>query len=228
MGIEAKKISKRFIRKTGKSNTFVAVKETDFSLNEGEFVTLMGRSGSGKTTFLNMLCGILPPSSGCVFLDGIDIYSLPDDEQSSLRRKKMGVVPQGQSALGNFSVLENVMLPFLIHDELENDSENYALGLLEKTQIAHLRDVSSGELSGGEMRRMAIARALVRKPSYIFADEPTGDLDDENTGFVLSLLRMAADEGAGVFVVTHEEGVKEYADKVYTMELSVLKSITHE
>ena len=221
MELRAEGVSRRFFRESGSANYFYAVEKLDFRLPAASLTEITGRSGSGKSTLLNMLAGLLEPSEGKVYLDKIDLYALADAPRSELRNRSIGVIPQGQTGLHSLTVLENVKLPFLLYGETVSDET--AMQLLEQAGIAELRNAYPGELSGGEMRRLAIARALIRKPQILLADEPTGDLDDENTHAVLSLLRAAADEGAAVLLVTHEREAAAYADRIYRMEKGVLR-----
>lgn len=223
MQLRAEAVSKEFIRKRGESNVFPAVQETDFTLAEGAFTILKGASGSGKSTLLNMLAGLLVPTRGKITLDGTDLYAMEDRERSKLRNAHFGVIPQGQTALHSFNVLENVLLPFMIYGEKVTDKISLrALSLLEKLQIADLKDVMPSELSGGELRRVCIARALVRDPEIILADEPTGDLDEENTSVILNLFKACAGEGKSVLMVTHEKDIDAYADHLYHMNKGML------
>ncbi len=224
MPLIAEKISREFIREGRGTNRFFAVKEAELELNEGELTVLMGRSGSGKTTMLNMLSGLLAPTEGRVLLDGSDIYSLADKELSRLRNRRIGVIPQGQTAIHSLTVIENVMLPYTLYKEGEGE-QKYAEQLLEGLGIADLAASMPSALSGGELRRMAIARAMVRKPTLILADEPTGDLDDENTAAVFGFLKEAAQNGAAVLVVTHENEAKNYADRIFKMNGGQLAAV---
>jgi len=217
MMLKAEHISKKFFRKTGSANYFYAVQPLSLQLEAGQVTVLTGRSGSGKTTLLNMLSGLLPPSEGKVLLDGCDLYSLPDPALSRLRGERIGIVPQGRSAVDTLTVLENLMLPA----QLCRRPFSLETGMtwLERLGIAHLRDARPAELSGGELRRVAIARALTQNPELLFADEPTGDLDDENTSLVLSAFRaFAHEQKKAVFIVTHENGALQYADRVWRMD----------
>ncbi len=224
MKLKAEKICKKFNRKTSGASYFYAVNETDFELAEGSLTAVYGRSGGGKTTFLNMLGGLLEPSGGRVLIDGKDIYSMPDKELSEFRNKNIGIIPQGSTALPALTVLENVLLPRLMYGKSDDSARKYAMELLEKVGIAGLSEAMPNELSGGELRRMAIARALMNKPSVLLADEPTGDLDDENTALVLSLLRDTAKDGTSVLIVTHEGEAENYADIVLKMDSGILKN----
>jgi len=217
MTLNAENISKRYFRKTGQANYFEAVQPVSLSLNGGEVTALTGRSGSGKTTLLCMLAGLLTPTAGKVWLDGTDLYSLPDAALSRLRNEKIGVVPQGRSAVDTLTVIENILLPGLLYRGKE-DRES-ALRWMEALGIGNLADARPAELSGGELRRMAIARTLTQGTPVLLADEPTGDLDDENTRLVLSAFRAAAkEEGKTVLLVTHEADALPFADRVLKMD----------
>ena len=216
MILRAENISRRYFRQGKGSNFFYALKDASLTLQGGVLTEIRGRSGSGKSTLLNMLSGLLEPTEGRVYLDGQDLYSLKDLPRSRLRRDHIGVIPQGQTGLHSLTVLENVKLPGLMYGG-EPCSDEHAMELLESVGIAALSEVYPNELSGGEMRRMAIARSLVMEPEILLADEPTGDLDDANTRTVLTLLRKIADRGTAVLLVTHEQA-DAYADKIYRMD----------
>lgn len=220
MKVKADNISRRYFRRSQGSNVFYAVAETDFSLSSGELTVIIGRSGSGKSTLLNMLAGILQPTGGHVYYDETDIYALDDAKRSAFRNREIGVIAQGQTGLQSLTVLENILLPSRMY--AGEDKTVAGLALLERLGIAHLQGVYPNELSGGEMRRLAIARALLGQPAVLLADEPTGDLDNENTHIVLGLLREAANQGAAVLLVTHETEAAAYADHLYRMDGGVL------
>ena len=222
MKLEAKGIRRQFFRNGKNTNWFNAVETTDFTLEEGRITEILGRSGSGKTTLSHMLAGLLTPTEGTVLLEGQDLYAMSDGERSRLRNRHIGVIPQGQTGLKSLTVLEKVLAPVLMYED-PRESEAYARELLEKMEIAELGDVYANELSGGELRRMAVARALIRKPGILIADEPTGDLDNETTGLVLGLFRSLAEEGTAILMVTHDEEAFGYADRIYRMEKGVLK-----
>lgn len=208
-------LKKEFLRNGRGTNIFTAVEACDFTLRSG-LTMLTGRSGSGKSTLLSMLSGLLTPTAGTVSFNGTDLYSLSDEELSRLRNEHFGFVPQGQSAVGSLTVRENIELPCTLFKK-DDGARERADALMQRMGIFDLRDAMPNELSGGELRRMAIARALIREPEILFADEPTGDLDDENTTLVLQLLRETADRGAAVFLVTHEDDAASYADQSYRM-----------
>ncbi len=217
MRIKADNISKRYFRKTGSANYFYAVHPVSLEIVPGEVTVLTGRSGSGKTTLLNILSGLLMPTEGKVWLDDTDLYDLADKDLSRLRSGRLGIVPQGRSAVDTLTVLENILLPARLYSR--NLPREAAAQWMEKLGIAHLRDARPAELSGGELRRMAIVRALAQEPEILFADEPTGDLDDENTSLVLSAFRgFAHEQDKAVFMVTHENDALQYADRVCRMD----------
>ena len=217
MTLRAEEIGKTFFRPTGGANYFYAVCPVSFELAPGTVTVLRGRSGSGKSTLLNMLAGILEPTEGKVWLDGTDLYSLKDDALSRLRNARIGVIPQARSAVDTLTVMENILLPAKLYGEPAPAEE--AERWMETFEIAHLAHAKPGELSGGELRRMAIIRAMARRPDFLLADEPTGDLDDENTGKVLSALHAYAHENQKtVFLVTHENDALNWADRLLKME----------
>ena len=217
MILEATGLSKEFARARGGKRVFTAVHPMDFGLDERQLTVISGHSGSGKSTLLTMLAGILTPTAGHVRVEGTDLYSLRDEERSRLRNARIGLVPQGNTALRALSVLDNVLLPSVLYSR---DEAPAARGreLLTTVGLADLADAKPTELSGGELRRMAIARALLMEPSIVLADEPTAGLDSANATAVLTLLRDAANAGAAVLVVSHEADARHFADRSYTME----------
>jgi len=220
--LEATEVAKTFFRKTRESaQDFYAVRQTTLSLEPGKVVVLKGRSGSGKSTLLNMMAGLLEPSEGSVVLNGEDLYALDDAQASRKRNGSIGVIPQGHTALHSLTAVQNVTLPYLMYRD-DDGIESRALALLERLGIRGLADSYPSELSGGELRRVAVARALVCDPAIILADEPTGDLDDDNTKVVLETLRAAANDGAAVLLVTHEQAAESYADAVLRMDAGVV------
>ena len=217
MIIEATGLSKEFARARGGKRVFTAVHPLDIGLDERQLTVISGHSGSGKSTLLTMLAGILTPTAGHVHVDGTDLYALRDEERSRLRNARIGLVPQGNTALRALTVLDNVLLPSVLYSR---DEAPAARGreLLTTVGLADLAEAKPTELSGGELRRMAIARALLMEPSIVLADEPTAGLDSANATAVLTLLRDAANAGAAVLVVSHETEARHFADRSYTME----------
>ncbi len=220
MELTAAGITRRYLRASSNANYFEAVHPADLSLRSGEMTVLTGRSGSGKTTLLAMMAGLLTPSSGTVTLDGKGIYGLSDAELSGIRARCFAVIPQGASAISSLTVMENILFPASLAGK--KPPVERAEAIMERLDILSLRNARPAELSGGELRRMAVTRALAARPDFVFADEPTADLDDENTAAVLDLLRKAADEGASVFTVTHETGAAAYAHRMLQMNAGIL------
>jgi putative ABC transport system ATP-binding protein len=196
---------------------FNAVNGVSLSVEPGEFISIIGRSGSGKTTLLNMSAGLLRPTGGTVLFEGHDIHRLNDKELSFLRNEKIGYVPQGQSLLSNFTVFDNLCIPWFLFSR-EGDVEGRAFVLLEKVGISHLAASYPKELSGGEMRRVSIARSLINEPRLLIADEPTGDLDAQTTAEIMELFSRIAREGTAVLIVTHELDTLNYGNKTYSMD----------
>ena len=221
--IEASAAEKWYFRGKGESNRFYAVHAADLTLNPGTLTVLTGRSGSGKTTLLHMLAGILSPSGGRITAGGEDLYAMDDQTLSRFRNRVMGMIPQGADLLPSLTVQENILLPYRIFSKEERpEVPIQANRLLEQLGIQDLCSVRAAELSGGERRRACIVRALAGSPPVVFADEPTSDLDDENTRIVLELLRESADHGAAVLIVTHDSEAMEYADVCRRMDGGVL------
>lgn len=217
MIIEATGLTKEFARARGGKRLFTAVHPLDIGLEERQLTVVSGHSGSGKSTLANMLAGILTPTAGHVRLDGTDLYSLRDEELSRLRNERICLVPQGHTALRALTVLDNVLLPSILYTKDEAPADR-ARELLVAVGLGDLTDAAPTELSGGELRRMAIARALLMDPAIVVADEPTAGLDSANATAVLTLLRDAADRGTAVLVVSHEAEAQRFADRSYVME----------
>lgn len=220
MLIRAENIGKTYIKKGRSKRSVTALRQTTAEFESGRLTVIFGRSGSGKTTLLNILSGLIEPTEGSVKYDETDISALNDRELSSFRAGNTGYIPQGQSALGVLTVKENLLLPAALAGKKVSDEE--ADRLLEQVGLSKLGSAYPNELSGGELRRLAIARALINDPAVIFADEPTNDLDDENTKLVFELLKKAADGGKTVIAVTHDSVAAGYADTVFRMDAGKL------
>lgn len=217
--LEARKLVKEYKRR---GVSFRAVDDIDFRIDTGDFVMIEGESGSGKTTFLNLLTGLTEPTSGAVLIGGKPLKDIGDKELSKIRNQKIKYIPQGESLLSALTVRENILFPYTIGG-LEKPSYERLLEVSDKLGITDLLDEYPSELSGGEMRRATIARAVINKPSLIIADEPTGSLDSANTSRVMEIFKNIASEGTAVIVVTHQKETLGYASKVYGMEQGSLK-----
>ncbi len=219
--LEAKKLVKEYKRR---GVSFRAVDDIDFAVDTGDFVMIEGESGSGKTTFLNLLTGLTEPTSGNVMISGKPLKDIGDKELSKIRNQKIKYIPQGESLLSALTVRENILFPYTIGG-LEKPSYERLLEVSDKLGITDLLDEYPSELSGGEMRRATIARAVINRPSLIIADEPTGSLDSENTFKVMEIFKTIASEGTAVIVVTHQKETLGYASRVYGMEQGSLKKV---
>ena len=209
----AEKLVKEYERR---GKTFRAVDDVDIQIKKGEFIIITGESGSGKTTLLNMLLGLTKPASGSIRFEGEDINSFDDRRLSEIRNEKIKYIPQGDSLLSSLTVRENILFPFVIGGkEIPSDDSLYELS--DRLGITDLLDVYPSELSGGEMRRATIARAIINKPAVIIADEPTGNLDRDNTSKVMEIFKDISGEGTAVVVVTHQRETLGYASKVFGM-----------
>lgn len=189
------------------------------SVEHAELLALMGSSGSGKTTLLNILSAIDVPTSGTVEIDGANISTLSEKQLTMFRRQKIGIIFQFFNLMPTLSVLENVMLPGLLMKKAEKQVEARAKELLERVGLLHRQHHQPFQLSGGEMQRTAIARALMNNPSVIIADEPTGNLDSKNADQVLSLIYTLAKEEHKTFIIaTHSKEVSQIADRTVMLK----------
>ena len=216
--LRAINLSKEFQRRGAQGHTsFEAIRAVNMSVAEGDFVTITGASGSGKTTLLTLLAGLALPTSGAVAFRGKSMHTLTDKELSVLRNKEISFIPQGMGLLGNLTVFDNVRAPQLFAGKGGANSDRAAF-LLEAMGLFDLAFEFPQTLSGGEIRRVAIARALFNEPAVLIADEPTSDLDPENTLMVMDLLRKANEQGITIIVVTHEQDVAAYGARRFSME----------
>ncbi len=188
-------------------NEVAALAGVDLSIAAGEYVAITGPSGSGKSSLLNILGCLDRPSSGRYSLDGADVAALDDDRISALRNQRIGFVFQSFYLLPRLNVLENVLLPLRYADAPDPGAETRARKLLARVGLADRIDHRPAELSGGQQQRAAIARALVRQPSLLLADEPTGNLDSKTAAEVLALLAELHGEGQTIVLVTHDPDI---------------------
>lgn len=216
--IELKNVSKIY------NNKVTAVDNVSFTLSEGEFVAVMGQSGSGKSTLLQ-IAGLLDTcTSGQVIINGNDISTLDKNAIADVRMKNLGFVFQAFHLNAHLKLYENVMVPMLINDKFTsmNDMKEQAMQLIDSVGLTNRKEHYPFELSGGEQQRVAIARALANDPDFILADEPTGNLDSKNELMVFEELKKLCYLGKGVLVVSHNDAVIDFADKIYTMKDGVL------
>ncbi|MFF4169742.1 ABC transporter ATP-binding protein [Streptomyces sp. NPDC001744] len=200
-----------------------AVSGADFTLECGEVAAIMGSSGSGKSSLLYCLAGILPPTNGRVTFDGQLLSALPDGELSALRRTRLGFVFQYGELLPELSVEENTALPLRLAGISKSHAYAMAGQVLGRLGMGDLARRRTSKLSGGQSQRVAVARALVHQPDVVFADEPTGALDSANADAVLDeFLQLARNQQTAVIIVTHDVDVAAKADTQYTMTDGVL------
>lgn len=195
----------------------VALKEVNLSINEGEFIGIIGSSGSGKSTLLHLIGGLDVPTSGEVLIRGKSLSQMKQDELTIFRRRNLGFVFQSYNLMPILSVYENIVLPLKL-DGVKIDEE-FVLAVVEKLKISDKLAQMPSQLSGGQQQRVAIARALVARPAIILADEPTGNLDSQNTIEVIGFLKtLAYDFHQTIAVVTHDEKVAQLADRIIKIE----------
>ncbi len=211
--IEVKNISKVF------SNNTEVLKDFSYSFHEGKFYGIMGRSGAGKSTLLNIIGTVDRPTAGEVLLEGKNVAILNETVKAKIRMKKIGFVFQGFYLNPYLNALENVMVPMRINPDIDkNERKSLAIKLLKQFGAEELEQSKPSQMSGGEQQRVCIARALANNPQIILADEPTGNLDEENEKIVFEHLKTLAQKGHTVIVVSHNERVKDYADEIILIE----------
>ena len=198
-------------------NKVVALNHVSFSVEEGEFVTILGPSGSGKSTLLHLLGGVDKPTFGKVYIGGQSIYEMKERELTAFRRREIGQIYQFYNLIPVLNVEENICLPMLLdHREAERKDLDELLELLGLTErVNHL----PSELSGGQQQRVAIGRALISKPKLILADEPTGNLDQKNSREIIKLFRELNEKyGQTILLITHDEKIAEHAERILVIE----------
>ena len=196
------------------AHTVEIIRDISFEIPDRQFVAIMGPSGSGKSTLLGLLAGLDWPTSGSIELDNVDITKLREDEMAILRGRKLGFVFQAYHLVPTLTALENVMLPMEMLGDARNGAHARAQYLLESVGLLDRATHYPAQLSGGEQQRVALARAFMMKPSVLFADEPTGNLDSKNGNHVLELLwQLNKEEGTTLVLVTHDQALASQADR---------------
>ena len=220
--IQFKNVSRYF---QAGSTRVTALSEVCLELNSGDFATIVGPSGGGKTTLLNVLGGLDRPDEGEVFLKGREVFKMSDEELTSLRRHEIGFIFQFFNLMPTMTVWENVELPLLLNHSMDDGKKKIG-DLIEYVGLDKRVGSFPAELSGGEMQRVAIARALVHEPSLILADEPTGNLDSENGRRILDLMmQVSSDFKSTLVMVTHNPQAAKYGNRHFQIKDGVLKTI---
>ncbi len=218
--IEANNLVKRY----GEGDAAVtAVQEASFTIEAGEFAAVMGESGSGKSTLLSMIGALNTPTSGRLVVDGIDVYTLGQDERADFRRESLGFVFQNFNLISYLTLAENVMLPLAVIKESKARKREMAIKALERVGLSGKAKRLPGQISGGEQERVAIARAIVNTPPILLADEPTGNLDSRTGKDIMNLIGVLNKEGMTIIMVTHNAEYARYAGKVLHVEDGILK-----
>lgn len=195
-------------------NEVRALDHVNVTIEEGEFVAIIGQSGSGKSTLMNMLGCLDVPTSGTYMLHGQDVSDMSDDELSDIRNREIGFIFQGFNLIQNLTALENVELPLIYRGVAKAQREELAKVALEKVGLGHRMEHRPAEMSGGQQQRVAIARAIAQAPPVILADEPTGNLDSHSTQEIMDILKELHGEGRTVILITHDNEIAAKAKRI--------------
>ncbi|WP_312092048.1 ABC transporter ATP-binding protein [Aminipila sp.] len=219
--LEVKSISKTY--GSGEASVH-ALKAISFSVPKGEFVAIVGESGSGKSTLLNMVGALDTPTSGKVFIDGKDIFSMKDSSLTIFRRRNIGFIFQSFNLIPELDVEQNIIFPVLL--DYQKPDKKYLEELLTVLNLKERRHHLPSQLSGGQQQRVAIGRALITRPSLILADEPTGNLDTQNSSEVITLLKEAARKYQQTIVmITHSRSIAQTADRILQVSDGILADL---
>lgn len=199
-------------------NEVRALDGINLTVEKGEFLAIVGQSGSGKSTFMNMIGLLDVPTSGTYLLDGIDVSSMTDDELSEIRNKEIGFIFQGFNLISNLSAIENVELPLVYRGMKKEERHKLAIHALERVGLSHRLNHLPKQMSGGQQQRVAIARAVAARPPVILADEPTGNLDSHSGVEVMKILHELHEEGRTIILITHDNEIAKEAQRVIRIQ----------
>lgn len=211
--INVNNLSKSF--KRGERD-FFAIDNVSFDVKEKDFINIIGKSGSGKSTLLTLLSAIIEPTSGDILVEGKNLSAMDDEEKSGYRNEFIGYVPQSLGTLPTLNVLDNVRLPYFFKNR-EGDGVERARMLLDMCGILDLENDFCKNLSGGELKRVLIARALMNEPKILIADEPTSDLDSKTTIEIMDMLKEINEKGTTIIIVTHDNDLLKYGSRLLEM-----------
>lgn len=220
--INVNNLSKSFRRG---ERDFFAIDNVSFDVNEKDFINIIGKSGSGKTTLLTLLSAIIEPTSGDIFVEGKNLSKMDDEEKSGYRNEFIGYVPQSLGTLPTLNVLDNVRLPYFFKKREGNGIERARM-LLDMCGILDLENDFCKNLSGGELKRVLIARALMNEPKILIADEPTSDLDSKTTIEIMNMLKEINEKGTTIITVTHDNDLLKYGSRLLEMTDGKLNEVS--
>lgn len=198
-------------------NEVRALDHVSLTIDEGEFVAIIGQSGSGKSTLMNMIGCLDTPTSGKYMLHGMDVSHMTDDEQSDVRNREIGFIFQGFNLIQSLTAIENVELPLMYRGVNKKTRHELAVQALEHVGLAKRMDHKPTELSGGQQQRVAIARAIAQAPPVLLADEPTGNLDSGSSKEIIKIIKRLYAEGRTVILITHDPGIARQAKRIITI-----------
>ena len=216
--LTVKDLSKRY-SKTGSEITLDCI---NLNISQGSTIALTGESGSGKSTFLNIMAGLEPPSSGEVFFNGVSLWKITESERCKFRRSELSIIFQNFNLINSLTVWENISFQAKLSGKW---SAPFAEHLLNRTGLTKIRNSYPDQISGGEQQRVAILRSIIAKPQLLLADEPTGSLDDENSEVIIELLlKLVSEVGSTLIVATHSQSFASQLDQTFSLKSGKLKS----